>query len=376
MEERREDDRNLQVALVKVCVSSTLQDLAKRKSVEDREKFSEAFKEKKRAAKLAKAKAAKKGTKGKATDTEGKGKQREMVPIGSSTKRSNQAQAPLPDDEDKLRIDRRASGIKAEETGTHWGKPTKGKRSEIVELSDGNDDNDDNDDNEGKDEGGGSSSRKKPRGENTGEDDDDGDDDDGDDDDGNDNDEECEEDDDVVDEEEEEKEDEEEEEEGEEEEASRRKKTKTSGPKMPAKTLPSKKTGLKTPAKTAAQTTLAQRREKMSRAHHLFDRPAESPPYESELEEEQRDLIPECESWAAGSQSDSAPESERTTREMPYEEPATEGSYVDGGPDGDITPSGRRDESIDMEVGSLTDASASSIEVAKLQTIPRLPQFL
>jgi hypothetical protein len=59
---------------------------------------------------------------------------------------------------------------------------------------------------------------------------------------------------------------------------------------------------------------------------------------------------------------------------MPGEEPAGEGSYVDGGPDGGIPPGGRGDESIDMEVGYLTDSSAISIEVAKLQTIPRLPQ--
>lgn len=98
-----EEDCTLQGALIKVCVSSTLQDLAKRKSAEDREKFSEALKEKERAAKSAKAKAAKKKeTKGKATDTKGKGKQRETAPTRSSTKRSKQAQAPLPDDEDEV----------------------------------------------------------------------------------------------------------------------------------------------------------------------------------------------------------------------------------------------------------------------------------
>ncbi|KAH0607336.1 uncharacterized protein H6S33_002370, partial [Morchella sextelata] len=98
-----EEDCTLQGALIKVCVSSTLQDLAKRKSAEDREKFSEALKEKERAAKSAKAKAAKKKeTKGKATDTKGKGKQRKTAPTRSSTKRSKQAQAPLPDDEDEV----------------------------------------------------------------------------------------------------------------------------------------------------------------------------------------------------------------------------------------------------------------------------------
>jgi hypothetical protein len=61
--------------------------------------------------------------------------------------------------------------------------------------------------------------------------------------------------------------------------------------------------------------------------------------------------------------------------EMPDKESTGEGSYVDGRPDGGIPPNGRGDKSIDMEVGYLTDASASSIEVAKLQTIPSLPQF-
>lgn len=68
--------------------------------------------------------------------------------------------------------------------------------------------------------------------------------------------------------------------------------------------------------------------------------------------------------------------SEKTTqKEMPSEEPTGEASYIDDVPDGDIPPGGCRDESIDMQVGYLTDASASSIEVAKLQTIPYLPQF-
>ncbi|KAH0602477.1 uncharacterized protein H6S33_008816 [Morchella sextelata] len=232
------------------------------------------------------------------------------------------------------------------------------------------------DDNEGEGEGGGSSSHKKPRGENAGEgssskvgpkgkaggssskaaqkDDDDGDDDD----------EKREEDENVDDEEEEEEEDEEEEEEEEEEEAPRRKKTKTPGlktpakmppsktpgPKTPAKTPPSKTPGPKTTAKTPAQTTAAQRGGKRSRAHHLFDEPAESSPYESEQEEEQGDLIPEYESRATGSQADSAPESERTMQEeMPGEEPAGESSYVNDGPDGGIPHGGRGNESIDME---------------------------
>jgi hypothetical protein len=97
-----DEDCTLQGALVKVCLSSTLQDLVKRKSAEDREKFSEALKENERAVKSAKVKAAKKETKGKATGTKGKGKQRETAPASSSTKRSKQAQAPLPDDEDEV----------------------------------------------------------------------------------------------------------------------------------------------------------------------------------------------------------------------------------------------------------------------------------
>ncbi|RPB07066.1 hypothetical protein P167DRAFT_579664 [Morchella conica CCBAS932] len=98
-------------AFVKVCLSSTIQNLAKHKFAENREKFSEALKEKECAAKLAKAKAVKKETKGKATDTKGKGKQRETASTCSSTNRSKQAQAPLPDDEDEgcANIDKFAS---------------------------------------------------------------------------------------------------------------------------------------------------------------------------------------------------------------------------------------------------------------------------
>ncbi|RPB14470.1 hypothetical protein P167DRAFT_572205 [Morchella conica CCBAS932] len=110
--------------------------------------------------------------------------------------------------------------------------------------------------------------------------------------------------------------------------------------------------------------------------HHLFDEPAQSPPYESEPDEEQGDLIPEYESRATGSQADSAPVSGRTTQEgMTGEEPSGEASYVDGSPDGGIPPGRCGDESIDIEVGYLTNESASSIEVAKLQTISHLPQF-
>ncbi|KAH0603864.1 uncharacterized protein H6S33_007523 [Morchella sextelata] len=313
--------------------------------------------------------------------------------------------------DNQLRIDRRASGIKGEETGTRWGKPTKRKRSEIVEVSDDADDNDNDDDadddadydKEGDGEGGGSSSRKKPRAENAREgssskvgpkgnvggssikaaqkDDNDSDNDD----------KVREEDDDVADEEEEEEKDEEEEE----EKASRRKKTKTPGLRMLAKTPPSKipepktlarmppsKTpGPKTLVKTPAQTTAAQRGGKRSRALHLFDEPAESPPYGSELEEEQGDLIAEFHGSTSGytglRRVGLVRKSERTTqKEMSAEEPAGEDSYVDGGPDGGIPPGGRGDESIDMEVDYLTDASASSIEVAKLQTNSHLLQFV
>ncbi|KAH0614390.1 uncharacterized protein H6S33_000026 [Morchella sextelata] len=98
-----EEDCTFQGALIKVCVSSILQDLAKGNSTEDREKFSEALKQKKRAAKSAKVKAEKnKVTKGKATDTKGKGKQRETAPTRSSIKRSKQAQASLPNNEDEV----------------------------------------------------------------------------------------------------------------------------------------------------------------------------------------------------------------------------------------------------------------------------------
>lgn len=69
-----EKECTLQGALIKVCVSSTLPYLAKRKSAEAREMFSEVLKEKKRMAKLAKVKAAKKEIKGKATNTKGKRK--------------------------------------------------------------------------------------------------------------------------------------------------------------------------------------------------------------------------------------------------------------------------------------------------------------
>ncbi|KAH8146192.1 uncharacterized protein LAJ45_09890 [Morchella importuna] len=86
--QRPEEDCSLQEDLIKVCVNNTLQDLAKRKSAENREKFSEALKEKKGAAKLAKVKTAKKETRRNATDTKGKGKQRETATIRSLTKRS------------------------------------------------------------------------------------------------------------------------------------------------------------------------------------------------------------------------------------------------------------------------------------------------
>ncbi|RPB07334.1 hypothetical protein P167DRAFT_579338 [Morchella conica CCBAS932] len=233
-----EEDCTLQGALVKVCVSSTLQDLAKRNSTEDREKFFEVFKEKEYAAKLTKVKAVKKETKEKATNPKGKGKQHETAPTRSSTKRSKQAQAHLPDDEnkvylhideftsseekaekprDKLRIDCRASDIKAEKTGTCWRKPTKRKGSESVEVTDNtaddNDDNvDDDDDKEGEVKAGGSSARGRSS-KGAQKDDNDGNDDDGDDD--------------EVQEEDDDMEDEEEEKEKEEEDALRTKKTKT-----------------------------------------------------------------------------------------------------------------------------------------------------
>lgn len=64
--------------------------LVKRKSAKEREKFSEVFKENECVAKLTKVKAAKKETKEKATDPKGKGKQQEITPTHSSTKRSKQ----------------------------------------------------------------------------------------------------------------------------------------------------------------------------------------------------------------------------------------------------------------------------------------------
>jgi hypothetical protein len=57
--QKPEEDCTLQGALVKVCFSSILQYLAKRKSDEDREKFSEVLKENEHAVKSAKVKAAK-----------------------------------------------------------------------------------------------------------------------------------------------------------------------------------------------------------------------------------------------------------------------------------------------------------------------------
>lgn len=60
---------------------------------------------------------------------------------------------------------------------------------------------------------------------------------------------------------------------------------------------------------------------------------------------------------------------------MSSEEPAGEGSYIDDGPNRCIPAVVHGNESIDMEVGNLTDTCVSSFEVAKLQTIPRLSQF-
>ncbi|KAH0603943.1 uncharacterized protein H6S33_006974 [Morchella sextelata] len=386
--ETPEQDCTLQGALIQVFVNSTLYNLAKYKSAEDRDKFSGVLKEKEHAAKSEKAKAAKKNeTKGKATETKGKGKQCEMAPTRNSTKRSKQAQASLPDEEDKVypEIDKFASSEDEAETPR--------------DKADIGDDTDNENTSEEADKpfsvktrkveratyltdwpigishcfpsrylferlgGAKLELRRKPwkmhnqlriewrvsgiKAEKIGtcwgkptkrerseivevSDDDDKD---ADEDADNDIDDDADDDNEGESEEEEEK-GEEEEEAVEEGDAPRRKKTNTLRPKMPVKT------------------------------HHLFDKPAESLPYESELEEEKGDLMSEYKGRVTGSQADSAAESERTAQEeMPSREPVGKGSYVNGSPDQGIPPGRCGDESIDIEVGYLTDASASSYNV-------------